>query len=76
DGAQARSPKKADAKPKRVLDRPKIFATWDKDKDGYLSKDEFIPHMSDQADAPGRFIRFDKDKDGRLSQEEFVRAGN
>ena len=75
-GPQARTPKKTEPKAKKALDRPKIFATWDKDKDGYLAKEEFIPHMADQADAPGRFIRFDKDKDGRLSQEEFVRAGN
>ncbi len=75
-GPQARTPKKTEPKAKKALDRPKIFATWDKDKDGYLAKEEFIPHMADQADAPGRFIRFDKDKDGRLSQEEFVKAGN
>lgn len=75
-GAQAKSPKKAEAKPKKTLDRPKIFDAWDKDKDGFLAKDEFIPHMADQADAPARFIRFDQDKDGRLSKDEFVRAGN
>jgi hypothetical protein len=68
--------KSAPAKAKKTLDRPKIFDGWDKDKDGYLAKDEFIPHMGDQAEAPARFIRFDLDKDGRLSKEEFVRAGN
>lgn len=75
-GPQVRTPKKADAKPKKTLDRPKIFESWDKNKDGFLAKDEFIPHMGDQADAPARFIRFDQDKDGRLSKDEFVRAGN
>ena len=59
-----------------TLDRPKIFVSWDKDKDGFLSKEEFIPHIADKADAPARFVRFDQDKDGRLSKEEFVRAGN
>lgn len=68
--------KPASAKAKKALDRPKIFDSWDKDKDGYLAKDEFIPHMADQADAPARFVRFDQDKDGRLSKDEFVRAGN
>jgi Ca2+-binding EF-hand superfamily protein len=58
------------------LDRPAIFDGWDKDKDGYLSKEEFIPHMADQVDAPARFVRFDKDQDGRLSRVEFVKAGN
>ena len=75
-GAQAKTPKSAPAKPKKNYDRPKIFESWDKNKDGYLAKDEFIPHMGDQADAPARFIRFDQDKDGRLSKDEFVRAGN
>jgi arylsulfatase A-like enzyme len=75
-GTQAKPSKQADPKAKKTLDRPKIFDGWDKDKDGFLAKDEFIPHMADQADAPARFIRFDLDKDGRLSKEEFVRAGN
>jgi len=75
-GAQAKTPKKADAKPKNTQDRPKIFDSWDKDKDGFLSKEEYVPHITDQADAPARFVRFDKNNDGRLSKEEFVRAGN
>ena len=75
-GAQAKTPKKVDAKPKKTQDRPKIFDGWDKNKDGFLSKEEYIPHITDQADAPARFVRFDQDKDGRLSKEEFVRAGN
>ncbi|MEY4445690.1 MAG: Arylsulfatase [Verrucomicrobiota bacterium] len=74
-GGAARTTPRPGAKAKANLDRPKIFAGWDKDKDGFLSKDEFIPHMADQADAPARFVRFDKDKDGRLSKEEFVAAG-
>lgn len=76
DKVAARGADKAPAKSKKTLDRPKIFDAWDKDKDGFLAKDEFIPHIADQADAPARFIRFDQDKDGRLSKDEFVRAGN
>lgn len=76
NGQSKGSAKPAPAKAKKNYDRPKIFDGWDKDKDGYLTKEEFIPHISDQADAPARFIRFDQDKDGRLSKEEFVRAGN
>lgn len=68
--------KKSPTKAKPTLDRPKIFDSWDKDKDGFLSKEEYVPHITDQADAPARFIRFDKNNDGRLSKEEFVRAGN
>ena len=74
-GGAVRTTPRTGAKPKASLDRPKIFAGWDKDNDGFLSKEEFIPHMADQADAPARFVRFDKDKDGRLSKEEFVAAG-
>jgi arylsulfatase A-like enzyme len=68
--------KKPLAKTKKQTDRPAIFVSWDKDKDGFLSKEEYIPHIADQGDAPARFARFDKDKDGRLSKEEFVSAGN
>ncbi|MFZ9344268.1 MAG: EF-hand domain-containing protein, partial [Opitutales bacterium] len=74
-GTPSKAGKKTSTKPKKQLDRPAIFTSWDKDKDGFLSKDEFIPHMADQADAPARFVRFDQDKDGRLSKEEFVKAG-
>ena len=68
--------KKTPAKAKKQTDRPAIFVSWDKDKDGFLSKEEYIPHIADKGDAPARFVRFDKDKDGRLSKEEFVNAGN
>jgi hypothetical protein len=75
-GGAVRTTPRTGQKTKANLDRPKIFESWDKNKDGFLAKDEFIPHMGDQADAPARFIRFDQDKDGRLSKDEFVRAGN
>jgi len=74
-GATKAGPKSA-PKAKSTLDRPKIFVSWDKDNDGFLSKEEFIPHIADKADAPARFVRFDTDKDGRLSKEEFVKASN
>ena len=74
-GAIKAGPKSA-PKAKSTLDRPKIFVSWDKDNDGFLSKEEFIPHIADKADAPARFVRFDTDKDGRLSKEEFVKASN
>jgi len=76
NGQSKGTAKQAPAKAKKTYDRPKIFDGWDKNKDGFLAKDEFIPHMGDQSDAPARFVRFDSDKDGRLSKEEFVKAGN
>ena len=75
EGAQAKARKSAPSSQKKTLDRPAIFSSWDQDKDGFLSKAEFIPHIADQADAPARFVRFDKDQDGRLSKAEFVAAG-
>lgn len=75
EGAQAKARKSAPSPQKKTLDRPAIFSSWDQDKDGFLSKAEFIPHIADQADAPARFVRFDKDQDGRLSKAEFVAAG-
>jgi phosphoribosylaminoimidazole carboxylase PurE protein len=76
NGQSKGTAKPAPAKAKKTLDRPKIFVSWDKDNDGFLSKEEFIPHIADKADAPARFVRFDTDKDGRLSKEEFVKASN
>ena len=67
---------KTATKSKSTLDRPKVFGPRVKDTNGFLSKEEFIPHVADKADAPARFVRFDPDKDGRRSKEEFVKAGN
>jgi hypothetical protein len=67
---------KTATKSKSTLDRPKVFGSRGKDTNGFLSKEEFIPHLADKADAPARFVRFDSDKDGRRSKEEFVKAGN
>ena len=74
-GAVKAGPKTA-TKSKSTPDRPKMFVSSDKDKGGFLSKEEFIPHIADKADAPARFVRFDPDKDGRRSKEEFVKEGN
>ena len=74
-GANKAGPKTA-TKSKSTLDRSKVFGSRGKDTDGFLSKEEFIPHIADKADAPARFVRFDPDKDGRRSKEEFVKAGN
>ena len=74
-GTTKAGPKTA-TKSKSTLDRPKIFGSRGKDTDGFLNKEERIPHLADKADAPARFVRFDSDKDGRRSKEEFVKAGN
>jgi iduronate 2-sulfatase len=60
-------------KPKQ--DRNAMFSKRDKDKDGKLTKEEFLKDQPDPAEAPKRWIKFDKNNDASLSREEFVGAG-
>jgi arylsulfatase A-like enzyme len=62
-------------KPAAATDRPKIFGKWDRDRDGFLARDEYLARLSGKPDAPERFRRFDTDGDGRLTLDEFVNAG-
>jgi iduronate 2-sulfatase len=57
-------------KPKQ--DRNAMFGKRDKDKDGKLTKEEFLKDQPDPDEAPKRFPKFDKNNDGVLSREEFV----
>jgi iduronate 2-sulfatase len=73
---QVKAAAAADA-PKRPAagqDRAEMFARRDADKDGKLTKEEFLSQQPDPKDAPARFTRFDKNSDGVLSKEEFVRG--
>ncbi len=56
-------------------DRAELFATKDKDKDGKLTREEFLAGQPDPDKAPARFLLFDADKDGVLSREEFIFSG-
>ena len=67
---EAPAPKADDAK-----DRGPMFDRRDINKDGKLSKDEFMDKQKDPAHAAENFIKFDKDKDGSLTKEEFVKMG-
>ncbi|MFM2169825.1 MAG: hypothetical protein RI957_54 [Verrucomicrobiota bacterium] len=69
--AAAETPKRPAAK----QDRAEMFARRDADKDGKLTKEEFLSQQPDPKDAPARFTRFDKNSDGHLSKEEFVNGG-
>ena len=62
------------AKPK--LDRNALFDSKDKNKDGKLTREEFLANQPDPDEAPKRFPRFDTNNDGVLSREEFVTAGS
>jgi len=56
-------------------DRGAMFDSRDKDKDGKLTKEEFLANQPDPDEAPKRFPRFDSDSNGSLSREEFIKGG-
>ena len=61
------------AKPKQ--DRAKMFEGRDKDKDGKLTRDEFLAKQPDPDEAPKRYILFDANNDGFIDREEFITGG-
>ncbi|CAN5904051.1 sulfatase [soil metagenome] len=61
--------------PEKVKEREDIFAAKDKDKDGKLSREEFLARQPDLEAAKPRFDQWDLDKNGALSPEEFVHQG-
>ena len=65
--------KQTNAKP--ALDRNALFDSKDKNKDGKLSREEFLANQPDPDKAPARFDLFDTNQDGFLSREEFVTQG-
>ena len=74
--AQPTPAKRPDAKPKaKSKDRSEMFRQRDKDKDGRLTRDEFLLNQPDPDEAPKRFPVFDANGDGFLSEEEFVKSG-
>jgi iduronate 2-sulfatase len=62
-------------KSKSSKDRGAAFDSRDKDKDGQLTKEEFLINQPDPEEAPKRFPIFDADKNGTLSREEYVKSG-
>jgi iduronate 2-sulfatase len=60
---------------KPALDRGKMFDQRDKDKDGQLTKEEFLLNQPDPEEAPKRFPKFDTDGNGTLSRDEFIKGG-
>jgi iduronate 2-sulfatase len=70
--------KQTNAKPapaKGKQDRSAMFDARDKNKDGKLSREEFLASQPDPDKAPARFPQFDTNSDGFLSREEFVTSG-
>jgi iduronate 2-sulfatase len=72
-GAKKSSSKATSGKSKQ--DRGAMFDKRDKDKDGKLTREEFLANQPDPDQAPARFPQFDANKDGFLSREEFITSG-
>ncbi|MFM8932828.1 MAG: sulfatase-like hydrolase/transferase [Gemmataceae bacterium] len=56
-------------------DRANLFARRDQNKDGKLTREEFLANQPEAEKAQERFGRFDADKDGVLSRDEFIHQG-
>lgn len=67
--------KPAAKKAEPAKDRGAMFDSRDKDKDGQLTKEEFLANQPDPDEAPKRFPKFDTDVSGALSREEFIKGG-
>jgi len=62
-------------KPAQGNDRATLFTRRDQNKDGKLTRKEFLANQSDAEQARDRFQRFDVNKDGVLSRDEFIHQG-
>ncbi len=60
---------------KQIQDRTALFEKKDTNHDNQLTREEFLAHQPDPAEAPKRFTRFDANKDGVLSRDEFIYLG-
>ena len=73
--AEGDAPKKPEGdKGKPKMTPEEMFAKKDADKDGKISKEEFLKGSKDAAKSEAAFTNKDKDKDGFLSKEEFTAA--
>lgn len=61
---------------RQPVDRAALFSRRDSDRDGTLTREEFLKGQPDPAEAPKRFLRFDANSDGTLSRDEFIHSGN
>jgi hypothetical protein len=72
---KAKAEESAAPKAAATKDRGAMFDGRDVNKDGKLSKEEFMDKQKDPAHAAENYIKFDKDKDTFLTKEEFVKMG-
>jgi len=73
--AKAKAEEPAAPKAEEVKERGPMFDRRDVNKDGKLSKEEYMDKQKDPAHAAENYIKFDKDKDTFLTKEEFVKMG-
>jgi iduronate 2-sulfatase len=57
-------------------DRAALFERRDKNRDGQLTRQEFLDGQPDPEEAPKRFIKFDANNDGFLTRDEFILMGD
>ena len=72
---KAKADEPAAPKAEEVKERGPMFDRRDVNKDGKLSKEEYMDKQKDPAHAAENYIKFDKDKDTFLTKEEFVKMG-
>ena len=62
---------------KQVLERGPLFERSDKNRDGELSREEYLGNFPEKDRQVGgaRFPAFDTSKDGKLSRDEFIHMG-
>ncbi len=67
--------KKAATAGKPKQDRAAMFARRDKDRDGKLTREEFLADQPDPDEAPKRYVLFDANRDGFIDRDEFITGG-
>ncbi|MDB6006298.1 MAG: betC 7, partial [Prosthecobacter sp.] len=69
-------PEAKQAAPKKgTQNRGAMFDQRDMDKNGQLTREEFLLKQPDPDEAPKRFPKFDTDGNGMLSRDEFIKGG-
>jgi hypothetical protein len=75
DVTAAETPSTATPEPPKQ-DRAALFRWKDKNRDGKLTRDEFLANHPLPAKAPAFFARMDENHDGAISEPEFINAFN
>ena len=77
EGPKKEKGKSADPSPPKggTKDRGAMFDGRDANKDGKLTKEEFLARQSEPEQAAKNFVKFDKDQSGDVSKEEYVNQG-